>query len=155
MTSLTKAIARLLLLPTLMVAAAIFVKGYSDVGDGFGAGVIATLGILLQYTALGRAEARKLPLIRSAPWLSLLGLIIALGVAIVPVVRGQPIMTHSPPPGASVIHLGSVELLTAVAFDAGVTLLVIGFAVGTIDLLAQRYESTTPDAVPPPPGEAP
>jgi multicomponent Na+:H+ antiporter subunit B len=68
----------------------------------------------------------------------------------VPVLRGQPIMTHSPGPGSAVIHLGTIELLTAVAFDIGVFLLVFGFAVGAIDLIAQAHDEETdqlPDRV--------
>ena len=140
MTIMTRAIARMLLLPIFMVAAAILVKGYAEVGDGFGAGIIATLGVLLQYTALGRDEARALPPVRVAPAIGLTGLIIALLVAFTPVLRGEAIMTHSPPPGAAVIHLGTIELLTAVAFDVGVFLLVFGFAVGAIDLIAQAHD---------------
>jgi len=150
MTVLTKMIARLLLLPIFMVAAAVLVKGYVEIGDGFGAGIIATLGILLQYTALGRDEARKLPPVHVAPAIGLTGLVIALLVAFVPVLRGQAIMTHSPAPGAAVIHLGTIELLTAVAFDIGVFLLVFGFAVGAIDLIAQAHDEETdqlPDRV--------
>ena len=142
MTIMTRAIARMLLLPIFMVAAAILVKGYAEVGDGFGAGIIATLGILLQYTALGRDEARELPPVRVAPAIGLAGLVVALLVAFVPVLRGEAIMTHSPPPGAAVIHLGTLELLTAVAFDVGVFLLVFGFAVGAIDLIAQAHDET-------------
>ena len=137
MTNMTRVFARLLLLPTLMVAAAILVKGYAEVGDGVGAGIIATLGILLQYTALGQQEARRLPPVRLAPAIGVTGLSLALLVAFVPTARGAAIMTHSPPPGAAVIHLGTIELLTAVLFDVGVFLLVFGFAVGAIDLVAQ------------------
>ena len=150
MTVMTKMIARLLLLPIFMVAAAVLVKGYAEVGDGFGTGIIATLGILLQYTALGRDEARTLPPVHVAPAIGLTGLVIALLVAFVPVLRGQAIMTHSPAPGAAVIHLGTIELLTAVAFDIGVFLLVFGFAVGAIDLIAQAHDEETeqlPDRV--------
>lgn len=143
MTIMTRAIARMLLLPIVMVAVAILVKGYAEVGDGFGAGIIATLGILLQYTALGSDEARTLPPVRAAPAIGLSGLVLALLVAFVPVLRGDAIMTHSPPPGAAVIHLGTVELLTAVAFDIGVFLLVFGFAVGTIDLIAQTRDEAS------------
>jgi multisubunit Na+/H+ antiporter MnhB subunit len=143
MTIMTRAIARMLLLPIFMVATAILVKGYAEVGDGFGAGIIATLGILLQYTALGSDEARTLPPVRVAPAIGLTGLVIALLVAFVPVLRGDAIMTHSPPPGAAVIHLGTVEILTAVAFDIGVFLLVFGFAVGTIDLIAQTRDEAS------------
>ena len=41
-----------LLGPALMVAAAIIVKGYTDAGDGFSAGVIVTLAIAVRYVAL-------------------------------------------------------------------------------------------------------
>ena len=41
--------ARLLLLPTWMIAFAILVKGYSDSGDCFSAGVMAALGVIMQY----------------------------------------------------------------------------------------------------------
>jgi multicomponent Na+:H+ antiporter subunit B len=37
-TVLTRAVSRLLLAPVLMVAAAVLIKGYADVGDGFAAG---------------------------------------------------------------------------------------------------------------------
>ncbi len=137
MTSLTHAIARLLLLPTLMVAAAILVKGYVEVGDGFGAGVIAALGILLQYAAFGAREAGRLPAVRLAPSIAFAGLLLALLVAFLPAIRGQAILTHSPAPGAPVVHLGTVELLTAVLFDVGMFLLVFGFAVGAIDMIAR------------------
>ena len=116
-TVLTRMVARLLLVPILMVAAAILVKGYVDVGDGFAAGVIAALGVLLQYLAIG-------------------GLLVALAVVFVPVLLGQPPLRHAPPPGAEVIHLGSLELLTAVLFDAGVFALVLGMVVATIHLIA-------------------
>jgi hypothetical protein len=36
----TRAVARLLYLPTLLVAAAILVKGFVETGDGFSAGVV-------------------------------------------------------------------------------------------------------------------
>jgi multisubunit Na+/H+ antiporter MnhB subunit len=125
-----------------MVAAAILVKGYTEVGDGFGAGVIATLGILLQYAALGYREARqRLPPVRFAPLIGLCGLTIALLVAFIPVVDGRAIMTHSPGPGEAVIHLGTIEISTAVAFDVGVFLLVFGFATGAIDLIAGAHDS--------------
>jgi multicomponent Na+:H+ antiporter subunit C len=66
-TTLTRMVARGLLAPILVVAAAILVKGYADVGDGFAAGVVAALGVLLQILAFGREEvAAALPL-RHAP----------------------------------------------------------------------------------------
>ena len=135
-TLVTREVARLMLAPILMVALAILVKGYADVGDGFAAGVVASLGLLLQYVALGVEEAeRRLP-VRGVPYLALAGLGIALAVAFVPLLRGEPVFTHWPPPGAEVATVGTLELITAVAFDLGVFLLVIGAVVGTVRALA-------------------
>jgi multicomponent Na+:H+ antiporter subunit B len=135
---LTRLVARLLLVPILMVAAAVLVKGYADVGDGFAAGVIAALGVLLQYIAFGRAAVeRQLP-VRWAPQLAVAGLLLALAVAFVPVVVGQAPLQHAPGPGDDVIRLGTLELITAVAFDVGVFALVLGMAIATITFVTER-----------------
>src|SRR3954471_3734278 len=60
MTVMTRALARLLLPVTMMVAAAVLIKGYADVGDGFSAGIIASLGVLLHYVSFGPALPGKL-----------------------------------------------------------------------------------------------
>jgi multisubunit Na+/H+ antiporter MnhB subunit len=136
MTLLTQAIARLLLAPSWIVAAAVLVKGYAETGDGFSAGVIAALGILIQYLAFGPEVAGSFLPVRYAREISLSGLGIALAVTFLPTLTGDAVMTHYPKPGETVIHLGSLELLTAVAFDVGVFLLVFGFVVGIMDLIA-------------------
>ncbi|HSK35676.1 MAG TPA: MnhB domain-containing protein [Actinomycetota bacterium] len=134
-TVLTRMVARLLLVPVLMVAAAILIKGYVDVGDGFAAGVIAALGILLQYLAFGRSAVQQALPVRHAVKLAVAGLLLSLVVAFVPVLAGRAPLQHAPAPGAEVVHLDSLELLTAVAFDVGVFALVLGMAVATIDLI--------------------
>jgi multisubunit Na+/H+ antiporter MnhB subunit len=139
-TVLTRMVARLLLVPVLMVAAAILVKGYVDVGDGFAAGVVAALGVLLQYRAFGRAAVERVLPVRHAPKLAVGGLLVALAVAFVPVLASRPPLRHAPAPGAEVVHLGTLELLTAVAFDAGVFALVLGMVVATIHLIASTIE---------------
>jgi multicomponent Na+:H+ antiporter subunit B len=114
-----------LLAPALMVAAAILVKGYGDVGDGFSAGVIVGVAISLRYIALGRERAeRSLPVLARAPEVAAAGLLIALAVGFFPVVLGDPPFTHMPPPGEHVVKVGTVELITAVAFDVGLFMLV-------------------------------
>ncbi len=135
-TELTRWVSRLLLAPVLVIAAAILVKGYADAGDGFSAGVIASLGILLQDAAFGRDPA---PGDRDARWalrLGLAGMGLALAVAFAPVLAGGEILEHAPAPGEDVIHFGTLELITAVAFDVGVCLLVVGAVVGIIRLVA-------------------
>ncbi len=143
-TVLTQFIARLLFLPALMVALATLIKGYADTGDGFAAGVIAALAVLLQFVAFGEREVERLLPLHAAPAVAVAGLVLALVVAFVPPLFGRPIMTHAPGAEAAVVHLGTLELITAVAFDVGVFLLVFGFAVSTIGLIAHARERRLP-----------
>lgn len=147
---MARTVARLLFLPTLVVAAGILIKGYAQIGDGFSAGVVASLGVLLQYLAFGRREAEKLPIVKLAGKGAFVGLLISLLVAAAPVAWGDPVFTHYPGPGASVVYLGTLELITAVLFDCSVFLLVVGFVVGTIKVLSRTIhdeeEYRGPDA---------
>lgn len=143
-TIMTQTVAKLLFLPIMMVALATLVKGYAETGDGFTAGVIAGLGVLLQFLAFGQREIERILPVRYAPIVAFGGLVLALLVTFVPVVRGDPILTHYPPPRAKVEHVGSIELLTAVAFDVGVFLLVVGFVVSTLGLIGRAQEGRLP-----------
>lgn len=134
---LTEMVARLLLLPTVVAAFAILVKGYAQPGDGFAAGVVASLGVLLQHLALGHRKAEKLAVVRQAPAIAGAGLVLSLLVATVPLFLGDPVLTHYPRPGEHVIYLGTLELITPVIFDVGIFLLVFGFVVGTMNAFAR------------------
>ena len=136
-TILTQTIAKALFLPAMMVAAGVLLKGYVGTGDGFAAGVIAALAVLLQVVVFGIDEAERQFPFRIAPVIAFAGLGLGLAVAFVPVFLGLPIMTQFPRPGDPVIHLGTVELLTAVLFDIGVFMLVFGFAVTAITIIAR------------------
>ena len=132
-----------LLGPAVMVAAAIIVKGYTDVGDGFSAGVIVALAIALRYVTFGTERAeRSLPVLRHAPVIAAGGLLLALAVGFLPVAAGDPPFTHRPGPGADVVKLGTLELISAVAFDVGVFLLVCGVLVTLVHQLARLVEES-------------
>ncbi|UJA19428.1 MnhB domain-containing protein [Thermoleophilia bacterium SCSIO 60948] len=137
MSPVVETVAPRLLAPALMLAAAIIVKGYTDVGDGFSAGVIVALAISLRYISLGpdRAEA-ELPVLRHAPVIAMGGLLVALAVAFLGVPFGDPAFTNIPPPGDAVVKVGTIELITAVAFDVGLFFLVAGSLVVLIHHLA-------------------
>jgi multisubunit Na+/H+ antiporter MnhB subunit len=137
---LTRTVARLLLLPILMVAIATLVKGYSQTGDGFSAGVIAAVAILLQYLVFGRRAVRHVLPPAVAPEAVLFGLLLALLVAFVPTLLGEPVLTHAPPPGREVISFGTLALHTAVLFDVAVFGLVFGFVVGVLDRFGAASE---------------
>jgi multicomponent Na+:H+ antiporter subunit B len=132
-----------LLGPAVMIAAAIIVKGYTDVGDGFSAGVIVALAIALRYVTFGieRTE-RGLRILAHAPVIAAGGLLLALAVGFLPVAAGDPPFTHRPGPGEEVVKLGTLELISAVAFDMGVFLLVCGVLVTLVHQLARLVEES-------------
>lgn len=134
---MTRYVCRLLFAPTLMVAFATLVKGYAEVGDGFAAGIIAALAFVMQFVAFGERDVRRVLHTTYAPAVAVLGLTLALAVTFAPVLTEKPILTHAPPPDAPVVHLGTVELITAFAFDVGVFLLVVGFSVTSLSLVAR------------------
>jgi multicomponent Na+:H+ antiporter subunit B len=123
--------------PAVMVAAAIIVKGYTDVGDGFSAGVIVALAIALRYVSWGTERTEhSLPVLRRAPAIALGGLIVAIAVGFFPVVLGDPPFSHRPGPGEDVVTIGTLELITAVAFDLGLFALVAGVLIVLMHILA-------------------
>lgn len=141
MSLILEVVAPRLLGPAVMVAAAIIVKGYADVGDGFSAGVVVALAVALRYVTLGAERAeRSLPVLRHAPALAAAGLLLALAIGFFPVAFGDPPFTHFPRPGEDVVEIGALELTTAVAFDVGVFLLVAGALVEAIHQLTRLVE---------------
>lgn len=136
MTVLTQVVSRLLLAPVLAVAVAVLVKGYGGPGDGFAAGVIAALGVLLQYVAFGRDAVRAVLPVRHARTLTFAGLGLAVVIAFVPLAFGDPVLTHRPAAGTDPIYLGTLELITAFAFDVAIFVLVLGAVLTVLDAIA-------------------
>jgi multisubunit Na+/H+ antiporter MnhB subunit len=127
MSPILDVVAPRLLGPAIVLSVALIVKGYTDVGEGFSAGVIVALAVGLRYVTLGRERAeRTLGIARSAHIVAAGGLLIALAFGFVGVAFGEPPFTHFPRPGEPVIRVGALELTTAVGFDVGLFLLVLG-----------------------------
>ncbi len=125
--AVVRVVARMLLGPVLMVAAALIAKGYAEVGDGFGAGVAVSLVIALVYVALGGAGAEAaLPVLRHAPKFAVGGLLLALASGFFPLLLGEPPVSHRPAVGEHVVKIGALELFTPLVLDVGVFLLVVG-----------------------------
>jgi multisubunit Na+/H+ antiporter MnhB subunit len=138
MTPIVELVAPRLLPLALMVAAALITKGYGDVGEGFGAGVIVGLAIGLRYVALGPEGAdRSLRVARFAPVVAAFGLLLALAFGFAGLLVGDPPFTHYPRPGEPLMHVGTLELTTAVGFDLGLFLLVVGAVVVLIRELSR------------------
>jgi len=141
---LVQMLARLLLAPILMIACAVLVKGYADVGDGFSAGVIAALAILLQYIAFGRERTERMLAIRLLPAGAFVGLLVALTIAAAPLAAGDPPLTYPPGAGTEAVHLGTLELIGAFAFDVTIFALVLGATLGIIHAIARQGEQAEP-----------
>lgn len=123
-------LARLLIGPGLVVAFAAMVKAYTEVGDGFAAGVIVGLLLALHYLALGGQQAEAaLPFLRFAPAVAVSGLVLGLAVGSFGLLFGDPLFTHRPGPESSVTTIGTLELFTPFLFDVAVFLLVTGVLV--------------------------
>lgn len=138
MSGIVGVVAPRLLGPALVLAMAIIVKGYADVGDGFSAGVIVATALALRYVTMGWELAeRSLPVLRRAPQVAIIGLLIALGTGFLGILVGDPPFTHYPRPGEEVIHIGTLELMTAVLFDVGLFLFVTAAFVVLIHHLAR------------------
>lgn len=129
--------ARVLLVPGWIIAIAMTLKGYADIGDGFSGGVIAALVVLVQGLAFGAEELEKMTIARIAPMLSIIGLTLAYVVAFLPTLFGYPIMTHFPRMNQPAIHFGVLEIISPVAFDIAVFMVVYGFCVGAAMAVAR------------------
>jgi multicomponent Na+:H+ antiporter subunit A len=100
--------------------------GHNQPGGGFVGGLVAGAAVSLRYVAGGLADVRRLS--RGQPWMVLgAGLLIAVTTAIVPMAFGGAVLET----GSITLHpplLGTVKLTSALVFDIGVYLVVIGLA---------------------------
>jgi multicomponent Na+:H+ antiporter subunit A len=100
--------------------------GHNQPGGGFVGGIVAGAALALRYAQGGLREVRKLS--RGRPWIVLgTGLLIAVGTAIAPTLAGRPVLEG----GALDLDLpvlGATKLTSALIFDIGVYLAVIGLA---------------------------
>ena len=129
---------RVLARPVVFVLVALgvhlFLRGHNAPGGGFIAGLVVAVASLLLRMAVDR------PLLSFAPkalipW----GLLIAFLTGVAPMALGEPFLTSAfgylewP-------FIGEFEWATAVLFDTGVFLVVIGATLTVIDLLADMGE---------------
>jgi len=116
--------AQLILPLTLMFGVYVFLRGHNEPGGGFIAGLIVASALIAQYMANGiEPTERKLHLPIHAIMGS--GLLVALGTGLVSMGFGVPFLT------SAFTHLdlpviGDIEIASAIAFDLGVFLVVVG-----------------------------
>ncbi|MGM0701176.1 MAG: monovalent cation/H+ antiporter subunit A [Pseudomonadota bacterium] len=131
-------VSQILLPLALLVSVYIFLRGHSQPGGGFIAGLITATALLLQYMARGHDWTRaRLPV--SYPVIAVSGLAVALATGLGSWLFGYPFLTAA----FGHFHLpliGDFELATAMLFDLGVFLAVVG---ATLMILVNLGRVTT------------
>jgi multicomponent Na+:H+ antiporter subunit A len=129
---------RLLYASILVLSLYFLFAGHNQPGGGFVGGLTAGAAISLRYVAGGVAAVRNS--LRVAPWTVLgSGLAIASTTALVPLALGQSLLEHAAFERDLPI-LGTVKATSALPFDIGVYLVVVG-------LVLMAYEAFGDEAV--------
>jgi multicomponent K+:H+ antiporter subunit A len=125
----------------LLVAIYILFRGHQLPGGGFIAGLVTAVALVLQYVASGVNWTQQRMPIAYRPVIAA-GLLLAAGTGIGSWFFGKPFLTswHG---HVKIPLLGDMELATAMLFDIGVYLTVIG---ATLLILAKLGRLSTLDA---------
>lgn len=130
---------RIMLPLALMVGAYIFLRGHNFPGGGFVAGLIVTIALIMQYMVSGYDWANRRISINYHAWIGW-GIWLAAGAGIGAMVMNYPFLKNAHHHFHS-IWLGDFELASAVVFDAGVLLCVVGavmLALANLSRLGRR-----------------
>ncbi|MGQ4617579.1 Na+/H+ antiporter subunit A [Nocardia sp. R7R-8] len=133
-----------LVFPTIMVLSVyFFFSGHNAPGGGFAGGLTAGLALTLRYLAGGRYElGEALPV--DAGHILGAGLTLAAGTAVSSLLLGAPPLS-SAIIEVSVPVIGHVKVVTALLFDLGVYLIVVGLVLDVLRSLGARLDSELAD----------
>ncbi|GAT11236.1 NADH:ubiquinone oxidoreductase subunit 5 (chain L)/multisubunit Na+/H+ antiporter, MnhA subunit [Mycolicibacterium novocastrense] len=137
--SLILEVATRVIFPLIMVLSAyFFFAGHNTPGGGFAGGLTAGLALVLRYLAGGRYElGETLPL--DAGKILGAGLTLAAGTAFASLLVGAPALS-SALIEVDVPVLGTVKFVTALFFDLGVYLIVVGLVLDVLRSLGARID---------------
>lgn len=132
--------ARILLPFALLVALHMFLRGHDLPGGGFVAGLIAALALIMQY--MGESLRRMLAHIRIDFWLLIGGGVVIAGLTgLASVVAGLPFLT-SGTRHPVVPLLGEIPIVSAMGFDLGVFMAVLGATLLILTSIGQVRRKT-------------
>ncbi len=137
--SLVLEVATRLIFPLMMVLSVyFFFTGHNTPGGGFAGGLTAGLALVLRYLAGGRYElGETLPF--DAGRILGLGLALSAGTAVVSLLAGAPVLS-SALIEVQLPVLGTVKFVTALFFDLGVYLIVVGLVLDVLRSLGARLD---------------
>ncbi|MDJ0393237.1 Na+/H+ antiporter subunit A [Rhodococcus sp. G-MC3] len=129
-----------LIFPTIMVLSVyFFFSGHNAPGGGFAGGLTAGLALVLRYLAGGRYELGEAVPIDAGKILGL-GLVLAAGTAISSLFLGAPALS-SATLELTLPLLGDIKIVTALFFDLGVYLIVVGLVLDVLRSLGARLDA--------------
>ncbi|MBC2588865.1 Na+/H+ antiporter subunit A [Rhodococcus aetherivorans] len=129
-----------LVFPTMMVLSVyFFFAGHNAPGGGFAGGLIAGLALVLRYLAGGRYELGEAVPIDAGKILGL-GLTFSAGTALASLFLGAPPLS-SATVEMTLPLLGDIKLVTALFFDLGVYLIVVGLVLDVLRSLGARLDA--------------
>jgi multicomponent Na+:H+ antiporter subunit A len=137
--SLVLEVATRMIFPLIMVLSAyFFFAGHNTPGGGFAGGLTAGLALVLRYLAGGRYElGETLPL--DAGKILGVGLGLSAGTAVASLLVGAPALS-SALIQIDVPVLGTVKFVTALFFDLGVYMIVVGLVLDVLRSLGARVD---------------
>ncbi|HET9450588.1 MAG TPA: hydrogen gas-evolving membrane-bound hydrogenase subunit E, partial [Aggregicoccus sp.] len=127
---------RLLLPVTGVLAVYFFLRGHNAPGGGFVAGLVMSLGLLLQYIVSGTEWVEAHVRVRPRELIAL-GLLLVLATGAGSLVVGHPLLTSHTWHGTLPV-LGEVHFPSATFFDLGVFSLVVGSTLFILVALAHQ-----------------
>lgn len=138
--SLMVDVATRLLFPTMVaVSFYFFFSGHNAPGGGFAGGLVAALAITLRYLAGGRAELEETLPVDPARMMGT-GVLAAAAAVIWPMFLGRPPLTTQVWEW-SIPVIGDVHIPSALLFDAGVYLIVVGVALHILHALGGKIDA--------------
>jgi multicomponent K+:H+ antiporter subunit A len=120
----------------IVLAAYLFLRGHDQPGGGFAAGIVMSIGFILQYMAGGTRWVEDRLRILPLKWIGS-GLLLALATGVVSQLLGFPFMTTAFQ-YAEIPFIGRVPMASALIFDLGVFSLVVGATVLILIALAHQ-----------------
>lgn len=137
-------LARILLPLALMVSVYIFLRGHNAPGGGFIAGLVTSVALILQYVASGSGWVQQ-----RLDWnyrsVAVGGVLLATATGLGSWLFGYPFLTST----FSHIHwpvVGDFELASAMAFDTGVYITVVGATLVILSNLGKLAQTTYDDS---------
>lgn len=116
----------------------LLLRGHNHPGGGFIAGLVTAAAIVLQGLAFGAEATRQRlePALRPFPWV---GLALAAAAGLPPLLWGEAFLKHYhgylPVPGHDPMHVS-----TALVFDVGVYMVVVGVTTTMLAVFAEEGE---------------